>query len=260
MAHPCAGVAAAVGDNNKGVAGIAWHCRLMAVKILAGPSLAPNDRIADAIRYAAQHADVLSCSWGVARHPDIESAIDYAVERGRGRRGSVVCVATGNDGEPRIGFPSTHDKAIAVGACNDRGRRSSYSNYGTGIDIVAPSNDDDPRRQGITTTDVSIRGKGYSSGAYCHDFGGTSSATPLVAGCAALVLSANASLSWDGVRDVLTSTAAKIDRANGRYTRGYSRQYGYGRVNAGAAVDAALARRRTPRARKSARSASRKKR
>jgi subtilisin family serine protease len=257
---PCAGVAAAVGNNKKGVVGIAWNCRLMAVKILAGPGLAPNDRIADAIRYAAQHADVLSCSWGVARHPDIESAIDYAVERGRGGRGSLVCVATGNDGESRIGFPSTHDNAIAVGACNDRGRRSSYSNYGTGIDIVAPSNDDDPRRQGITTTDVSIRGKGYSSGAYCDDFGGTSSATPLVAGCAALVLSANASLSWNGVRDVLTSTAEKIDRGNGRYTRGYSLQYGYGRVNAAAAVDAALARPRTRRARKNARTATKKKR
>ena len=257
---PCAGVAAAVGNNGKGVVGMAWNCRLMAVKILAGPSLAPNDRIADAIRYAAQHADVLSCSWGVARHPDIESAIDYAVERGRRGRGSIVCVATGNDGQSRIGFPSTHDAAVAVGACNDRGRRSSYSNYGTGIDIVAPSNDDDPRRQGITTTDVSFRGKGYSSGAYCDDFGGTSSATPLVAGCAALVLSANASLSWDGARDVLTSTAEKIDRTNGRYTRGYSLQYGYGRVNAAAAVDAALARPRRRGARKTAHKAARKKR
>ena len=84
----CAGVAAAMGNNGKGVVGIAWNCRLMAVKILAGPDLAPNDRIADAIRYAAEHADVVSCSWGVARHPDIESAIDYAVERGRGGRGS----------------------------------------------------------------------------------------------------------------------------------------------------------------------------
>ena len=107
---------------------------------------------------------------------------------------------------------------------------------------------------------MSFRGKGYSTAAYCDDFGGTSSATPLVAGCAALVLSANKSLTWDGVRDVLTSTAEKIDRANGRYTRGYSLQYGYGRVNAAAAVDAALARPRTRRARKGARKAATKKR
>jgi subtilisin family serine protease len=247
---PCAGVAAAAGNNGRGVAGIAWNCRLMAVKILAGPNLAPNDRIADAIRYASKHADVLSCSWGAARHPDIESAIEYAVRNGRRGRGAVVCVATGNEHATRIGFPATHDQVLAVGACNDRGQRSAYSNFGRGLDIVAPSDDDDPRRQGITTTDVTLRGKGYSNGAYCDDFGGTSSATPLVAGVAALVLSAKPSLRWDQVRDVLTGTAEKIDRANARYRDGYSLEYGFGRVNAEAAVAAARARkgrrRRTP--------------
>jgi len=239
---PCAGVAAAVGNNARGVAGIAWNCRLMAVKIVAGADFAPNDRIADAIRYAAQHADVLSCSWGVAPHPDIESAIDYASRRGRRGRGAVICVATGNEHASSIGFPSTHEKAIAVGACNDRGRRSSYSNFGTGIDIVAPSDDDDARRQGITTTDVHLRGKGYSSGAYCDDFGGTSSATPLVAGVAALVLSANPRLKGSEVRDVLMSTAEKIDRPNGAYRNGFSLKYGFGRVNAEAAVESAKRR------------------
>lgn len=236
---PCAGVAAAVGNNGRGVAGIAWNCQLLAVKILAGADLAPNDRISDAIRYAAQHADVISCSWGVARHPDIESAIDYACTRGRGGRGAVVCVATGNNHAPRIRFPSSHENVVAVGACNDRGRRSAYSNYGEGLDVVAPSSDDSPGRQRITTTDVNLRGKGYSKGAYCDNFGGTSSATPLVAGVAALVLSANPSLEWKDVRDVLTSTADKIDRTRGQYTRGYSLQYGYGRVDAEAAVRAA---------------------
>ena len=239
---PCAGVAAAAGNNGRGVAGIAWNCRLLAVKIVAGADFAPNDRIADAIRYAARHADVLSCSWGVARHPDIESAIDYAAKRGRAGRGAVVCVATGNEHASRIGFPSTHEKAIAVGACNDRGRRSSYSNFGAGIDLVAPSDDDDGRRQGITTTDVHLRGKGYSSGAYCDDFGGTSSATPLVAGIAALVLSANPRLTGREVGDVLTSTAEPIDRANGGYRNGVSLKYGFGRVNAEAAVESARKR------------------
>ena len=114
----------------------------MAVKILAGPGLAPNDRIADAIRYAAQHADVLSCSWEVARHPDIESALDYAVTRGRHGKGSVVCVASGNAKRSRISFPASDEAVIAVGACNDRGRRSRYSNYGPGLTLLAPSSDD----------------------------------------------------------------------------------------------------------------------
>jgi len=243
---PCAGVAAAVGNNRRGVSGIAWNCRLLAVKILAGPALAPNDRIADSIRYASRHADVLSCSWAAARHPDIESAIRFAVSRGRRGRGSVVFAATGNEFEARIGFPSSDDRAIAVGACNDRGHRSGYSNYGRGITLVAPSDDD--RRQGITTTDVSLRGKGYASGAYCDDFGGTSSATPLAAGVAALVLSAHPGLPWDEVRDVLTSTADRIDTAGGAYRKGYSIQYGFGRVNAEAAVDEARRRRNRGRA------------
>jgi subtilisin family serine protease len=246
---PCAGVAAAAGNNRRGVAGIAWNCRLLAVKILAGPNLAPNDRIADAIRYAAGHADVLSCSWGVARHPDIESALSFAVTRGRRGKGAPVFVATGNDDENRIGFPSSDPHALAVGASNDRGRRSSYSNYGRGIAVVAPSSDDG--RQGITTTDVHFRGKGYSSGAYCDDFGGTSSATPLAAGVAALMLSANPFLEWQQIGDLIKSTAQKIDPARGRYVRGYSLQYGHGRVNADAAVAAAAARarRRTTRRR-----------
>ena len=237
---PCAGVAAAVGNNKKGVTGIAWNCRLMAVKILAGSDLAPNDRIADAIRYASTHADVLSCSWGVARHPDIESAIAFAVSRGRRGRGSVVCAATGNRRESKIGFPSSNELVIAVGACNDDGVRSSYSNFGTGIDLVAPSDDDG--HQGITTTDVNLRGKGYSSGAYCDDFGGTSSATPLVAGVAALVLSANRTLKWTAVRDILRSSADKIDTTHGSYEDGYSLRYGFGRVNAEAAVSSAQRR------------------
>jgi len=240
---PCAGVAAAVGNNSRGVAGIAWNCRLMAVKMVAGADFAPNDRIADAIRYASRHADVLSCSWGVPQHPDIESAIDYAATKGRRGRGAVVCVATGNQHASSIAFPSDHDQAIAVGACNDRGRRSAYSNFGKGIDLVAPSDDDDARRQGITTTDVHLRGKGYSGGAYLDDFSGTSSATPLVAGVAALVLSANSSLEGSEVREVLHSTADKIDRASGSYRNGFSLQYGFGRVNAEAAVASAKKRR-----------------
>lgn len=244
---PCAGVAAAVGNNNRGVAGMAWNCRLMAVKIMAGPALAPHDRIADAIRYAATHADVISCSWGVAPSPDIESAMRYAVTRGRGGRGSVVCVATGNEHAARVSFPSSDERVVAVGACNDRGLHSAYSNRGPEITLVAPSDDDDARRLGITTTDVSLRGKGYSTGAYCDDFGGTSSATPLVAGVAALVLSANRSLRWDEVRDVLTSTADKVDPPGGDYRSGHSLKYGFGRVNAEAAVTKAKSRARRAR-------------
>ena len=132
--------------------------------------------------------------------------------------------------------------ALGVGACNDRGSRSAYSNFGKGIALVAPS--DDRRRQGITTTDVHPRRRDTARRAYCDDFGGTSSATPLVAGVAALVLWRTRH-SRHEVRDVLKSTADKIDRANGRYRDGFSLQYGFGRVNGEAAVE--LAKRRKTR-------------
>jgi subtilisin family serine protease len=141
-----------------------------------------------------------------------------------------------------------------VGASNDQGKRSKYSNRGPGIHFVAPSDDFDRERQGITTTDVSIRNRGYASGAYCSDFGGTSSSTPLAAGIGALVLSVNPSLTWKQARSILRSTADKIDLAGRTYKKGYSIHYGYGRLNAFKAVKRAAggAKRKGTKARKGA--------
>lgn len=243
---PCAGVAAAVGDNRKGVVGVAYACTILPVKVFAA-SLAPMDRLADGIRYATRHADVLSCSWGSAPHPDLESAVRDATRLGRRGRGAPVFAATGNEYASAIGFPASHPAAFGVGASNDRGRRARYSNHGKGIAFVAPSDDGDTGRPGITTTDVHLRARGYASGYYCDDFGGTSSATPLAAGVAALVLSANPALSWSEVGGILKETADAIGGAQAGYRRGYSTLYGHGRVNAEAAVQRALSRRRSSR-------------
>jgi subtilisin family serine protease len=232
----CAGVAAAVGNNSAGVAGVAYACTILPVKVFGGEGLAPNDRLANSIRYAGQHADVISNSWGVPRNPDVESAIQDVVETGRRGKGCLVFCATGNEYSQRIGFPSNHPLALAVGASNDRGKRSKYSNRGKGIQFVAPSDDPDRNRQGISTTDVSIKNRGYSKTLYTKDFSGTSSATPLAAGIGALVLSVNPSLTWKQVRSILRSTADKIDFAGGTYTNGYSIHYGFGRLNAFEAV------------------------
>jgi len=105
---PCAGVAAAVGNNRTGVTGIAYRCRILAVKVFGGEGLAPNDRIADAIRYSGLKADVISNSWAVPRDPDVESAIDDVVTTGRRGKGCLVFCATGNEDKQRIGFPASH--------------------------------------------------------------------------------------------------------------------------------------------------------
>ena len=241
---PCAGVAAAVGGNSIGVAGIAQHCKILPVKIFLADDLVPFSTLADAIRYAGQKADVLSNSWGIPPSSDVERAIKDVVRTGRGGKGTPVFVATGNGYSSSIGFPARVPEAIAVGASTNLGKRSAYSNYGEGIDFVAPSNGG---TRGIFTTDVSISGRGFNvgdvnegdaEGLYTNSFGGTSSATPLAAGIAALLLSLNKDLTWDEVRRHMRNTADKIDQANGNYVNGYSLQYGYGRVNVHKALKA----------------------
>lgn len=243
---PCAGVAAAVGNNGLGVSGMAPMCKILPVKIFMGNDMVPNNILADAIRYAGQKADVLSNSWGTTPSSDVSQAIKDVIRIGRRGKGCPVFVATGNTdpvGNDYISFPSSVPEAIAVGASNNQGVLSYYSDYGEGIDFVAPSNGG---TKGIFTTDVAIRGRGFNignvnqgdaEGLYTNSFGGTSSATPLAAGVAALILSLNPDLAWDQVRRYMRDSADKIDAQRGNYANGYSLKYGFGRINARRALE-----------------------
>jgi subtilisin family serine protease len=239
---PCAGVIAAAG-NRMGAVGIAPGCRILAVKIFHADAFASDARVADAIRYAAGHADLLSCSWSGGRSPDVELAIEDAGLARDGRGAAVFCAAGNEFGSP-VGFPASHPEAIAIGASTDRGTLARYSNVGPELWVVAPSSGG---VSGIFTTDVSFRGRGFNPGGvdlggkdglHTNDFGGTSSATPLVAGVGALVLSVHRTLDRAALRQVLAETADKIGR--GYDARGHSPRYGYGRVNAANAVSAVL--------------------
>ncbi len=184
----------------------------------------------------------MSNSWGPDNDdtplPDAtRAAIDYATTHGRGGKGTVIFFAAGNSADDTV-----HDNyvsysgVVAVAASNNFDERSSYSRFGAAIAVSAPSNGGS---LGITTTDVTGQA-GYSSQNYTNSFGGTSSACPLAAGVAALVLSVNPNLTWSEVRDVLEHSADKIDTANGEYDgSGRSIFYGFGRVNARAAVQLA---------------------
>ncbi|MBI3269034.1 MAG: S8 family serine peptidase [Planctomycetes bacterium] len=240
----CAGVVAAAGSKG-GAVGIAPGCRILAVKIFHADELAADERVADAIRYAALHADVLSCSWTGSHSPDIELALEDAARLGRGGRGAPVFCAAGNHRPPQpVGFPARHPRAIAVGASTDQARLADYSDFGPEIAFVAPSSGG---VQGIFTTDVSYPNRGFNvgnagaggaDGLHTNSFGGTSSATPLAAGIAALVLSADPKLDTAGVREVLASTCDKI--GTGYDAQGRSDRFGRGRVNAARAVEAAM--------------------
>ncbi|HST69130.1 MAG TPA: S8 family serine peptidase [Solirubrobacterales bacterium] len=241
---PCAGVISTVRD---GAFGIAPTARILPVKIFHADALAQDARVADAIRYAAVKADILSCSWSGPSSPDIELAIEDAGSLGRNNLGSAVFCATGNEGGA-VGYPASHPEAIGVGASTDQAKRASYSNYGPEVDFVAPSSGG---VEAIYTTDVanpSGRGfnighaaKGGEDGRHTNEFSGTSSATPLAAGVGALVLSARPQLSRTELRDLLRETADKIGPAHGYDSDGRSDEFGYGRVNAHAALKKALA-------------------
>lgn len=130
-----------------------------------------------------------------------------------------------------------HPRVISIGASTDGDVRSSYSQWGPQLKFVAPSNGGN---KGITTTDVTGTGKGYNPESdYCDDFGGTSSACPLAAGVFASVLSASPALSVTQTIELLKATAVKIGGV-GYNQDGFHLQYGYGRLNMQAAVQAAL--------------------
>ena len=239
----CAGIAMAVTNNALGIAGVGAEARLMPIRIATsgpGGGWVTTDRIIeDGLRTAVDRgAHVLSNSWGGGL-PSIviNGAVDYALEEGR-----VVLFASGNDFVSSVDYPaqlSLSRPVIAVGATNEWDELKSPnsqdgewwwgSNYGDALTVVAPG-------VHIYTTDIS-GSAGYDQGNYYAEFGGTSSATPHVAGIAALMLSVNAELSPAEVKDILQTTAEDLGDP------GFDAFYGFGRVNAERAVAAALARR-----------------
>jgi subtilisin family serine protease len=241
---PCAGVIAAAGKNG-GPIGVAPRCKLLAVKVFHASALAPDERVADAIRWSANHAAILSCSWSGGYSADLHQAIEDVATGGRGGLGTLVFCAAGNNEHKPVEYPARDPLAVAVGASTDEGTLAWYSAVGKQVAFVAPSNGG---KRGITTTDVSQPDRGFNLGTVAaggkdglstNDFGGTSSATPLAAGVAALVLSARPGLTRDQVVELMQATCDRI--GTGYDANGHSDRYGHGRLNAGKAVAAAKA-------------------
>ena len=284
----CAGVAVAE-ENGEGVVGVAPECSLMPIRM---SGFLDDNSIEELFEWALDSgADVLSCSWGPAavRFPlSLRQAaiLSRVANEGRDGKGAVICFASGNANRPindtvdERGWPNNvisgptewvdgfavHESVIAVAATTSMGKKAAYSNWGKEISVCAPSSNGHPGfsdtitypritspilGRGILTTDR-VGGAGYSTSDYTYDFGGTSSACPLVAGVAALVISANPDLTGVEVREILETTADKITQNEtdpqlgnnfGTYdTNGHSQWFGYGKVNAARAV--AEARRR----------------
>jgi subtilisin family serine protease len=245
----CAGVALGNADGT-GIAGASPRSRLMPIRW--GRSLSDRE-IENWFGYVReQGAWVVSCSWSAraavfALSTRAHHAISRCAREGRDGLGTVICFAAGNENRD-INAPGTsvngfaiHPDVIAVAASNSRDERSSYSNFGAAISLCAPSSG--AGGWGITTADVMgqyTRGgqtfeAGYSPGAYTDEFGGTSSATPLVAGIAALLLSIKPSLKGVEVKQLLERTARRIGDPVS-YVNGRSPLFGHGCVDAARAV------------------------
>lgn len=239
----CAGIAAAVGSNSEGIAGVAYGCRILPVSISNKTdywTTTESGYIASGIDWARQNnASVISMSFGCIETAALNTEITEAATLGRNNLGCVLVAASGNSNLTTIDYPARNPNVIAVGAINNTGIRASFSNYGTNLDFVAPG-------ENIYTTD--IQGSiGYNTsngtaGNYNSDFDGTSAACPHVSGIAALILSVRPDLTRAQVLQAIESTCTKLSTYsfsnNSSHPNGtWNNQVGHGLVNAYVAVN-----------------------
>ena len=190
-----AGLAAALGNNSAGAAGVCWTCRVMPVKVLTDGGLTSAFAVLAGIIHAADSgARVISLSLsGPNDHGLWELKFTEAVEYARAR-GAVVVAAAGNHNADAGEFlPGAVPGCITVGAVDNFDARAAYSNYGAAVDVAAPGGPVLAPRPG-----------GYDL------FSGTSAAAPFVAGLAGLLLESNPGMTPAQVDDAILTTARAI--------------------------------------------------
>ncbi|MEV6301465.1 S8 family peptidase [Actinoplanes sp. NPDC051861] len=210
-----AGTVAAIAGNDEGVAGIAPDARILPVKALDADGAGWMSDTAEGIVWAADNgAQVINLSLGA---PERSEAVSEAIGYAR-NRGVTVIAAAGNEreeGSP-TSWPAADEGVIAVAATDENDEYGEYSNAGDYVDVAAPGSD-------IVST--------YPGGDY-DTMSGTSMAAPHVAAVAALLLGRDPDLSPDQIEDVLKDTAVDLGED------GFDADYGYGRVDAAAALAA----------------------
>jgi subtilisin-like proprotein convertase family protein len=245
-----AGVAAAKGNNHIGVTGAAPNSFLAGLRLTADASTDLME--ADALSYLNNSIHIYNNSWGPtddgrtkkAPNPLAAMALHIGATQGRNGLGNIYVWSGGNGRESRDnvnydGYANSR-YTIAVAAIDSNGKQSFYSEPGAALLVSAYSNGNS---SGITTTDL-LGSDGSSPGDYTNNFGGTSSAAPLVSGVVALMLEANPTLTWRDVQKILLDTAKQNDPSDSDWKmngagRLVNHKYGFGAVDAGAAVNLA---------------------
>ncbi|MDN5360989.1 MAG: thermitase [Moorella sp. (in: firmicutes)] len=202
-----AGEVAAVTDNNQGVAGVTWQGRIMPVLVMDASGYGYDSDIAAGIVWAADHgARVINLSLGAPQYSQtLHDAVAYATGKG-----AVVVAAAGNEYSWGVDYPAAYPEVLAVGASDENDRVAPFSNYGPELDVVAPG------------TNII----GLAPGNRYVQAQGTSMATPLASGLAALLLSQRPGAT---IAEVQQSIAFSADDIEGK---GWDLQSGYGRLDA----------------------------
>lgn len=207
-----AGIAAARGNNGKGIAGLAMTCRIMAIKCAPDTYSPSIVRGYDGIVYAADNgADVINCSWGGPGYLESQKErIDYAIAKG-----AIVVAAAGNSGSERVHTPGAYPNVLCVANTDAADKVNPSSTYGPWVDVSAPGTD---ILSSVITTPSTYQ-----------KFTGTSMASPLVAGLAGLVRSVFPQYSAEQVFEQIRVTSDPIDELQYSRLRG---KIGRGRINA----------------------------
>ena len=239
----CSGVASARFNNGQGVSGVAGACLILPLAI----STFSDVEIATGVNWAVTNgADVISMSFTIPQSAVVDTALSAAFASN-----VVLCAATGNNNVNGIGYPARHPNVMAIGASDQIDNRKSPaspdgenwwgSNCGAEMSVVAP---------GVLIPTTDIQGTGGfnpsagTAGDYTMTFNGTSSATPHVAGLAALIRSQYPLLTSALIRSYIersaekTGTVAYAETA-GRPNGTWNQEMGYGRINAFRSLDIA---------------------
>jgi len=210
----CAG---AIGARGR-IEGIAPECSLMIGKVLGDNGAGDEEGIYSGLMWALNNgADIVSMSLG---GPRMSRTMHELIIRFVSRRQKWIFAASGNDGTyNRMGYPAGWKETISVGAVDKEGRRAKFSNAGDNLDIVAPGVD--------TLSTIPLRDGGYGS------MSGTSMATPIVAGVAALALAKHRAAGGESGLDTLDDMREHLRKsATDTGAPGHDPETGAGIINA----------------------------
>jgi hypothetical protein len=192
-----AGIAAAITNNAKGIAGIGRNVKILPVKIGRDDSnsLSVESGYEGLLYAAAMGARIINCSWGSPSSSQAEAEIVATAQR----YGALIIGGAGNDGQNTPYYPAAYPDVICVGATDLAGYRAYYSNYGSELDLCAPGSQ-------IYSTITGGNAYGYSTG--------TSMSAPVIAGCAAIIAQIFPDYNARQIIAQLQATAQKIDTLN----------------------------------------------